>query len=353
MKRIALLICFLVVALAVIWIIPVFSQEVLYQEHFTGGQTQLEWHPTYGPTGFMTDTMQVIADSTTPEGDGWIGVVARSDSTPVGIAYAGDYDSLTDYSIEAWVYTEVWDDPEGLREGLVIRMFPRHGNWGLDSKFYSFVVRFDKSHQILKLSYHEEMLPQILKVWSGDEIPGGIPDSSSWHRMKLKAVGDSIWAYWDGVMLEGCPILLTQNRNMGYFGFYIFRMWMTDDVEIRVDDIIVRKEEREGIEEIKGGRGLPKTICLHQNYPNPFNSTTLIRYHLSAVRGRPTAVTLKIYNVLGQEVKTLIDAYQNPGFYTVYWDGKDSQGNEVPSGIYLYRLEAKGYRAARPMVLLR
>ena len=355
MKRIASLTCVLVVALALIWVIPVFSQEVLYEEHFTDGHTQLEWHPTYGPSGFMTDTMQVRADSTTPEGDGWIGVVARSDSTPVGIAYAGDYVSLTDYSIEAWVYTEVWDDPQGLREGLVIRMLPRHGNSGLGSKFFSFVARFDKSHQILRLSYHEEMLPQILKVWSGDEIPGGAPTESGWHRMKLKAVGDSIWAYWDGVVLSGCPIDLTQelpghNRYRGYFGFYIFRMWMSDDVEIRMDDVIVRKEEREGIEEIKGEGELPKTIALHQNYPNPFNSTTLISYQLSAVSG---PVTLQVYNILGQEVKTLVDAHQRPDFYTVHWDGRDNQGNEVPSGIYLYRLKAKGYSTTRPMVLLR
>ena len=107
---------------------------------------------------------------------------------------------------------------------------------------------------------------------------------------------------------------------------------------------------------IKGGTDqgeLPKAAYLYQNYPNPFNSTTLIRYHLSADRGRPTAVILKVYNILGQEVKTLVDAHQRPDFYTVHWDGRDNQGNEVPSGIYLYRLKAEGYSATRPMMLLR
>ena len=347
MKHMALLACLLVAALSALWTIPGFSQEVLYEEHFTDGQTQLEWHPTYGPEGFMTDTMQVRADSTTPEGDEWIGVVARSDSTPVGIAYAGE-PTLSDYSMEAWVYAEVWDDPEGLRQGLVMRMIPLPGNWGLNSKFYSFVARFDASYQMLKLSYHEEMLPTVLRTWTGDELPGGVPTQSSWHRMKLKAVGDSIWAYWDGVMLDGCPIELTQNRNMGYFGFYTFRMWMSDDVEIRVDNIMVRRESPTGIEEITEVGELPKAISLHQNYPNPFNANTEIRYDLPA----DCWVKLEVYNVLGQKVTTLVDQHQKAGYYRVPWQA------EVTSGVYFYRIHAGlagrgGYTATRKMILLR
>jgi len=102
---------------------------------------------------------------------------------------------------------------------------------------------------------------------------------------------------------------------------------------------------------------IPSSFSLGQNYPNPFNPSTLIRYQLSAVRGRPSAVTLKVYNVLGQEVRTLVDKKQAPGSHSVIWDGLDNFGQEVGSGIYFYRLEVIGDRLrvekSRKMVLLR
>ena len=102
---------------------------------------------------------------------------------------------------------------------------------------------------------------------------------------------------------------------------------------------------------------LPGSFLLAQNYPNPFNSSTLIRYRLSAV-GRPqTAVTLRVCNILGQEVRTLVDEPQSPGEYTAIWDGKDSLGGELASGVYFCKLEVidDGLKAtrARKLVLIR
>ncbi len=98
---------------------------------------------------------------------------------------------------------------------------------------------------------------------------------------------------------------------------------------------------------------LPQLFSLSQNYPNPFNSTTLIRYHLPAVSSQLSAISLKIYNILGEEVRTLVEKEQVSGYYSVIWDGRDSLGKEVSSGIYLYRLEAGEFRDVRRMVLLR
>ncbi len=104
-------------------------------------------------------------------------------------------------------------------------------------------------------------------------------------------------------------------------------------------------------------RVLPEGFELSPNSPNPFNASTLIRYTLSAVGRPPTAVTLKIYNILGQEVRTLIDEKQSPGYYSVVWNGRDDFGQEVSSGIYFYRLKVKGERLkvakTRRMVVLR
>ena len=83
---------------------------------------------------------------------------------------------------------------------------------------------------------------------------------------------------------------------------------------------------------------LPTVFALSQNYPNPFNPTTQIKYDLP----EQATVVLNIYNVLGQEVATLANAEQSAGFYTVTWDGKNNFGNQVSSGVYFYRFEAKG-----------
>lgn len=93
----------------------------------------------------------------------------------------------------------------------------------------------------------------------------------------------------------------------------------------------------------------PRTFQLHQNYPNPFNPTTLINYSFSSA----SHVELKIYNQLGQEIQTLVDANQSIGHHRVEWDGRDRNGNRMPSGLYLYRLKTGSFVETRKMILLR
>jgi hypothetical protein len=90
---------------------------------------------------------------------------------------------------------------------------------------------------------------------------------------------------------------------------------------------------------------------LYQNYPNPFNANTVIRYSLSA--DRPVPVLLKIYNILGEEVRELVNTKQSKGSYQVNWDGKDNSGKEVGSGIYFYQLKAGDYKETRKLVLIK
>ena len=90
----------------------------------------------------------------------------------------------------------------------------------------------------------------------------------------------------------------------------------------------------------------PAVFSLSQNYPNPFNPTTTISFTIPMGAGRtterPPLTTLRIFNLLGQEVRTLVDEVQEAGSYTVTWDGRNGSGQEVPSGIYFYRLTVKG-----------
>jgi len=92
----------------------------------------------------------------------------------------------------------------------------------------------------------------------------------------------------------------------------------------------------------------PDTFSLEQNYPNPFNPVTTIRYRLPARE----EVSLTVYNMVGQQVATLVNESQGPGFYSVEWDGKDLHGNDLPTGIYIYRLKTKSFSQVHRMVKL-
>lgn len=100
----------------------------------------------------------------------------------------------------------------------------------------------------------------------------------------------------------------------------------------------------------EGDPAVPESFSLSQNYPNPFNPETAIKYQIS----RSAEVTLRIYNLLGQEVRTLVNKQQAAGAYTVQWDGKDNAGRQVASGIYIYRLKAgNDFKTSKRMLLLR
>jgi hypothetical protein len=102
---------------------------------------------------------------------------------------------------------------------------------------------------------------------------------------------------------------------------------------------------------------VPTKYALEQNYPNPFNPVTNINYALPERSGPITdhspLTTLKIYNILGQEMHTLVDEIQKAGYYSVTWDGQDKNSLEVPSGIYFYTLTAGDFTATKRMILIK
>jgi len=96
--------------------------------------------------------------------------------------------------------------------------------------------------------------------------------------------------------------------------------------------------------------GIPESFELLQNYPNPFNPTTVIEYSLT----KPDNISLSIYNILGQEVRTLVsNEIHNAGKYKIIWDAKDNKGSAVSSGVYLYRLTQGSNILTKKMMLIR
>jgi len=93
---------------------------------------------------------------------------------------------------------------------------------------------------------------------------------------------------------------------------------------------------------------IPKKFTISQNYPNPFNPETMINFEIP----KSCQVIIKIYNTVGQEVKTLINEKRNAGSYQIIWDGKDNSGQNVGTGIYIYQLKADEFVAVRKMVMI-
>jgi hypothetical protein len=92
----------------------------------------------------------------------------------------------------------------------------------------------------------------------------------------------------------------------------------------------------------QSGSGIPTEFALDQNYPNPFNPATTI--HFAVPKGGP--VSLKVYDLLGREVATLVSQELGAGYFTVRWQA------EVASGTYVYRLQAGEFVESKKMILL-
>ena len=102
-----------------------------------------------------------------------------------------------------------------------------------------------------------------------------------------------------------------------------------------------------GIE--KADRVVPESFILSQNYPNPFNPSTSIRYELT----KSSSVVLQVFDVLGREVRVLVNEVKSAGLHEVKWDGLNDAGLPVSSGLYLYRIENHNQVVIKKMVMLR
>lgn len=148
---------------------------------------------------------------------------------------------------------------------------------------------------------------------------------ATWGKLNTppETVGDNFTA---GVFL---------NKDFGYFFTY-------NGLVLRFENQITAISERPV-------NNIPKDFVLDQNYPNPFNPTTTIAFNLPQTE----KVTLKVYNLMGEEIKTLVDRSLVQGRHLVQWDGTDKVGNKVTSGTYLYLLRIGHQQLSKKMVFLK
>jgi len=168
---------------------------------------------------------------------------------------------------------------------------------------------------------------------------------------------------WQLRQVSGCTGFNAQNSFNVEFGLgdaaiidsLIFE-WPSGLVDFYVNvDVGYFYEAVEGIglnpilSAIPASTSIPAKFELHQNYPNPFNPSTTIKYSLAT----GSNVEIKIYNLLGRHIRTLVSEFQTTGTRTVVWDGRDHLQQVVSSGIYLYRIRAGNLIETRKMAFVR
>jgi flagellar hook assembly protein FlgD len=151
-----------------------------------------------------------------------------------------------------------------------------------------------------------------------------------------------------------------------------FKRWLTPNlyqdgqIDITIDKqkgeyavcaVLSIEEYEKDCDQTKGGGtqletsavALPTTFSLLQNAPNPMAGFTAINFAVA----KPGNVSLKIYNISGQLVKTLVNEGKQPGYYNVRWDGKDESGQQAAAGVYFYRIQANEFNNTKKLVVLR
>ena len=160
------------------------------------------------------------------------------------------------------------------------------------------------------------------------------------YLIKTNSLGDTLWTrtYGTAAFDDGYSVQQTSD------GGYIVAGENSGDVYLVKTDAngIVTGVTDNSLREV------PSEFLLKQNYPNPFNPSTTINYELPS----ESQVSLKVYNLFGQEVATLVDGKQEAGYKTVEWSPSTSSG-QVPSGVYFYRLRAGNVIEIRKFVLVK
>ncbi len=201
----------------------------------------------------------------------------------------------------------------------------------------------------------QEAKVQGASLQAGDEI--GIFTSAG------ELVGAGVWSESGALGLAAWRTEISAEEARGFVpgAPMRFKAWrQADNVEIELFGKFERGDgtfasEAFALVELVAS-ALPESFALEQNYPNPFaraagknNFATTIRYALP----EPSVVTIRIYDMLGQLVRTLKDGAQEAGFHRVQWDGHNAAGNQVAAGIYFYRMQAGKFEARRKLVIVR
>ena len=315
----------------------------LFSDDFETGTPSDDWGLYRVNEENVTAVEMTSAPAVLDDGGNYVGYIHDVDGSYNGAAIilAGE-PTMQNYSIEGDVYCYVNHAGGSAYTGLTV-----YGD-STAGVYIKLVADFD-SDQRLRL-YNNKLDMTTFQYtfdhkFSAADVPGGIPTEDGWHHMKVEVQTvdentTAFWCYFDGELLDGCPVYDTGVNQMdaGQFGLYAFQM-DTDGIAGYFDNIVVSEFDgpSTSVEDITFGDSptLPKDSRLAQNYPNPFNPVTHISYQVF----NSEWIELAIFDMLGRKIRTLVSESQAIGSYQVSWNGKDDMGNKMPTGIYVYSIK--------------
>ncbi len=342
--------------------------QIIYQDDFEGGGN-ITWVPLFysNINQEWEENLEVVAN---PFGSGNVGKVEDTDASNTGAALAGgNVFNFQNLAIEADVYcyfdtTTSFSRYTGVALMADTTFVPPDT---IRTRYVKLVADFDDNVSAgPRLRLYNSELDYINFTYSFDvkfyenQVPGGFPDTSGWHRLRLEARtinSDSVayWAYFDSNLVGGGPVydytydtgsFIHHPFTPGTFGLFAFEQVVGPPALSGYFDNVVVEQIVTGIND---NQAAIEGFQLHQNYPNPFNPNTTITFYLPSSE----VVNLAIYNTLGQKIRNLVSERVSAGEHTINWDAKDEQGKEVPGGVYFYKISAGEFRSAKKMVLLR
>jgi hypothetical protein len=220
-----------------------------------------------------------------------------------------------------WYKIGVWVKTEGVNNS---------------SAFEPTYIMRERLDERIALCYFFHGAPNILESWDptigGDKfvyIDQTTPDKEWTHYVVAERAPDEATGISVRARFTSHP------TGTAWFDDFSVHKMVVSEVGIDDDGNIANK--------------IPKDFMLLQNYPNPFNPETKIQYSLPY----RSKVTLEVYNILGQKIRTLVSNVQEEGYHTITWDGKNDFGNPASTGIYIYILNTGNRKISKKMALIR
>lgn len=305
-----------------------FAQETLYEEYFSDGSLTLDWFSLWEDG----DVFEPTFSEDNPSGDLWVGSLGNQMSGGgVGTAVAGEA-TLENYRVEANLFVTV---NSGSYHGIVGRATVVDGAYN----FYYFRADFDSDERLQLREYPGTSgMGSDIAVWTGDQVPGGIPTEDGWHHFAMEMIGDQIWVWYDDTLLDGSPFT-NDAHSAGYFGVYIFN-FMGESFTL-ADDIVVTTDDDPVVESITP---VPMTTKLNSIYPNPFNPSTTISYTMASTGNARVAV----YDALGREMSVLVNGNVSAGQHSQIFNASN-----MATGVYFVVLQAEGQKSVERMILMK
>ncbi len=241
------------------------------------------------------------------------------------------YSDSTYYSLHAYIKTQNANNAD-----IIAKFYwSRYGSYSIGESILGAEVNGTTDWTF----YYNEFIPtdgtNYIDIRLRSESPGSGGEGYTWYDN----VGIIEWEEW-----QPFSSLTTIPTPNDYY-------WIQIRTDVETYNAVLSYEEimYNPISAIDYNTGYQSTFQLFQSYPNPTSSTMKIQYNLTET----AKVVLKIYNILGQEVKTLVNEKQAIGQKTVIWDGRDNQGRTIGSGIYFCRLQAGAYEQSKKLIWLK